>query len=266
MSDTQTDTQNDTQNDTSKDVNNASADAALETDVNKTATDPDDNLPTGIKKRFAKLTREKYEFKNQYDSLRSEFDALKTSLEKPKQYATKEEAVADLVSKEIAKRDEAAKIAKEHEEKVSKYVQKYNESDISDIDDYDDVVQTVPINLSDPVDKDIADYLINSDSGKRLTYELCKSPELLSTLRQMSYSVRAKTLIKLDDQLYAGISAKKAEKIVDDTIDDAGDQTQKKVPPKLIKPVTGKTVPKGNGALSMREYMDQRNQRLSKKR
>jgi hypothetical protein len=72
--------------------------------------------------------------------------------------------------------------------------------------------------------------------------------------------------MKLDDQLYAGISAKAAAAVVEDTIDDAGDQTQKKVPPTLIKPVTGKTVPKSNGTVSMKEYMEQRNQRLSKKR
>ena len=227
---------------------------------------PDDDLPAGIKKRFAKLTREKYEASSKYDSLKSEFESFRKSFEQPKEYASKEELVADLVAKEIERREAEASERKASEEKVSKYTQKYNESDVSDLEDFDDVVNSVPIDLTNAVDKDIADYIINSDSGKRLTYELCKTPELLDTLRQMSYSVRAKTLMKLDDQLYQGISAKNAQAVVDKTIDDAADSsTQRKVQPKLITPVTGKTVPKNNGKLTMEEYMEQRNQRLAKK-
>lgn len=227
----------------------------------------EDELPAGIKKRFAKLTREKYEASSKYDALKSEFDAFRKSFEQPKEYANKEEEVADLVAKEIARRESEASERKKSEEKVSKYVQKYNESDVSDIEDFEDVVNSVPIDLSNEVDKDIADYIINSDSGKRLTYELCKTPELLETLRQQSYSVRAKTLMKLDDQLYKNISDKKATEIVQNTIDDAADtQVQKKHGVKLITPVTGKTTPKGSGKLTMEEYMEQRNQRLAKKK
>lgn len=226
----------------------------------------EDDLPAGIKKRFAKLTREKYEASSKYDALKNEFDSFRKSFEQPKEYASKEELVADLVAKEIERREAEASERKASQEKVSKYTQKYNASDVSDLEDFDDVVNSVPIDLNNAVDKDIADYIINSDSGKRLTYELCKTPELLDTLRQMSYSVRAKTLMKLDDQLY-GISAKNAQAVVDKTIDDAADSsTQRKVQPKLITPVTGKTVPKNNGKLTMQEYMEQRNQRLARKK
>ena len=227
----------------------------------------DDDLPAGIKKRFAKLTREKYEAKNRYDSLRSEFETFKKNFEQPKKYESNEEMIQDLVAIEIQKREKEASERRASEEKISKYTQKYNASDVSDIDDFDDVVNNVPIDLNHPIDRDIADFLINSDSGKRLTYEICKSPELLETLRQMSYSVRAKTLIKLDEQLYAGISAKNAQNVVDETIDEAADNsTQKKsVGSKLITPVTGKSTPK-SGKLTMEEYMIQRNQRLAKQK
>jgi len=74
-------------------------------------------------------------------------------------------------------------------------------------------------------------------------------------------------LIKLDEQLYSGISQKKAEAVVDKTIEDAAEtSTQKKIVPKLITPVTGKTVPKGKGTQTMEEYIEERNQRLAKKR
>lgn len=227
----------------------------------------DDDLPAGIKKRFAKLTREKYEERNKYESLRSEFESLKSSLAQPKQYESKEEAVADLVAKEIERREQIARVEKEKSEKTAKYAEKYNASDVSDIEDFDEILETCPIDLNDPVDKDITDYILQSDSGKRLAYELAKSPELFDTLRQMSYSVRAKTLMRLDEQLYNGISQKKAEALVDKTIEDAADtSTQKKIIPKLITPVTGKTVPKGKGSQTMEEYIEERKQRLAKKR
>ena len=227
----------------------------------------DDDLPAGIKKRFATLTRQKHEERNKYESLRNEFESLKSSLAQPKQYESKEEAVADLVAKEIERREQIARVEKEKSEKSLKYAEKYNASDVSDIEDFDDTLENCPIDFNDPVDKDIADYILQSDSGKRLAYELAKSPELFDTLRQMSYSVRAKTLIKLDEQLYSGISQKKAEAVVDKTIEDAAEtSTQKKIVPKLITPVTGKTVPKGKGTQTMEEYIEERNQRLAKKR
>ncbi len=228
----------------------------------------DDGLPEGIKKRLAKLTKEKYEERAKNEALRRDFETFKSQFDKPKEYASKEEEVSDLVAKAIETKEDEARKKKIREEKQSKYLEKYNSTDdhVKDIEDFEDVIANAVIDLNNPADSDINDFCINSDSGKRLAYEIAKSPELMESLRTMSYSVRAKTLIKLDAQLYEGISAKKAEAIVEETIEEAAESkpTQKKQVPKLLTPVTGKATPKGKGPMSMAEYMEHRNQRLAK--
>lgn len=226
-----------------------------------------DDVPEGVKKRLAKLTKEKYEVKNQYESLKNEFETFKSKFEKPKEFGSEQERIDHLVDERLKKITEQTKNKEVNDQKISKLLEKYNSttSHVDDLEDFDDVIATAVVDLNDPVDSDINDFCINSDSGKRLAYEIAKNPELLETLRNMSNSVRAKTLIKLDDQLYTGISAKKAEKIVEKTIEEAPESkpTQKKIP-KLITPSTGKSTPKGFGPKTMEEYMAERNQRISK--
>ncbi len=230
----------------------------------------EDGLPDGVKKRFGKLTRVNYELKTQNDTLANELKELRSRFEATqpqKEYASEGERVEALVQRALDDRQKQEEKKQTNQAKVSKTLEKYKSTanHVSDIDDFEDVVMTSEINMDDPVDNDIASFCLNSDSGMRLTYEIASNRELFDSLREASPSVRARMLLKLDTELYSGISAKKAAEVVEDTIEEADPRNAntKKTPPKLIAPVSGKKAPKGGTAISMAEYMEQRNQRIA---
>ena len=166
-------------------------------------------LPKGIQKRFAKLTKQKHEQQAEIENLRKQLAESKQALEsyKPRgreEFASEAEWIEHLTDQKIQKYQAEQQI-KYTEDKIQStssqsMAQSWNESVqayAEELPDFAEVVGGVDI----PMSQETLQEIVESDMGPKLAYHLAKNPEEAHYLDTLGPQARTRFLTRLEMRL-----------------------------------------------------------------
>lgn len=182
------------------------------------APKPDNGVAKGIEKRFAKLTKEKYEQQDRISALEQkllEQESLKN--QKSRSEYTDDEWIDKVAT------DKAQNMLRKYEADVranqqsqSQAIEKQNEwqskidSHKADIPDFDKVLSSVDIQLP----RDVLQTITESDVGPKIAYHLAKNPAEADKLNHMNQRAKDRFItrleIKLEDKSFSKVEVTKA--------------------------------------------------------
>jgi len=175
-----------------------------------------DDLPRGVKRRFDKLTRDKYEQQARITQLENYIkqQEAKANEKKREEYSEEEwyEHKAELKARELfeeytkTQEQNLRKMqeAREHQNRWEKKVNSFNE----DIPDYNEVIAA---NADVLIPKDVLRTINESDVGPKIAYHLAKHPEDADKLWDMDTRGRDRFITRLEIRLEDKSFAQKKE-------------------------------------------------------
>lgn len=195
----------------------ASTPDTLTDDVTNEGTAPVvDELPTGIKKRFAKMTKEKYAMQQELDALRNQVTSLG---KKPEPEYTREDFGSDEeayinykveqgINKQLettaTKQNEAYQAQSAQEQFQSEFKSKVD-SFAEELPDYVNVVANAEIEYT----PDEVQVIMESPIGPKIAYVMATNDTLADQFQALpSQRARDRFLMKLENQLETPIAIK----------------------------------------------------------
>ena len=167
----------------------------------------EDGMPKGIKKRIGKLTREKYELRQELDALREQVAKMQPKAPEKtaedfaneaefQRYQVKQEVKAELAEQQESQRQlEAEKEAQN--QRATSWQEKINSVKDS-LPDYQEVVsENMP-----PITETEQAMILDSDFGPQIAYELSTNESLALKFQNLrTKEARDRFLLKLDIQM-----------------------------------------------------------------
>lgn len=170
-------------------------------------TEPDDGLPHGIRKRFAKMTAEKHALKDELADMRMRLQNFEDA-NKPKetpvskdQFESEEEYVETLVQKQTEKK--LAEMAQQQQQQQEWQTQQQSMQDAwmakvegqkEFMPDWEETVESSDVIL----DRDSAIMVHESPLGPRVLHHLMKNPGEVESLKTMSVPGKNRYLTRLE--------------------------------------------------------------------
>jgi len=159
-----------------------------------------EQLPTGVKKRFAALTRQKSTMQDEINALRAQVEAKATPELDRDDYTDDEWMDLQIDKKARALHDEYQKdrdTAKTQKASAAQASQAWNTKISSFAEEMPDYAEKVgALDIEFPVD--VLQELSDSDVGPRMAYHLADNPAEAEALLDMTVKQRSKHLLKLE--------------------------------------------------------------------
>lgn len=197
-----------------------------ESEANNTETKPvedgngevkkedDENLPYGVKKRFATLTKRNKDYEQQIEIMKQEQAKLKEAIDEfvtkqPKptkaNFATEEEYLEHLAAekarqiydKEVLQPQKLHQNAINAQQKALEVWQERVQEVFEDVEDFGKVVSKANVEMSNTV----LNAIMESDEGPRIAYYLAQNPNEAERIKELSGKSLDKAILKLELKL-----------------------------------------------------------------